>query len=717
MSIIQSLREKGAWIMTAVIAFALLVFVVEEGLRNKTMFGDSSNTLGKVNGTKIDRIQFEERLKRIEDRYTQMGYNMDDNSRMQERNRLWNEYVDDAVLEKEYEKLGIDVTEKELGDYLYGANPPQDFKQQFTDPNTQQFDANQAYNYVQQLRKQAPTNPQRKLLFEEYFPAIIKYRKREKLEAMMTNSVYVPKWLIEKTSAENSQIASFSYVRIPYTSIPDSTIKVSDADITEFVGKNKTLFKQEKAAGVDYVYFSAAPSKADSIAVKQNLENLKDSFAHTNDVGQLLLTEGSVTPYFNSYLTRKEIKIPAVDSIINAAPGSVYGPYQDAGTYVLGRVVNIKLIPEMVKVRHILVATMQQSQNGQFVPVRDETVAKNLADSIANAIKAGSNFDTLCLKFSDDGTKTTGGIYDSIVTGKMVESFNDYIFTNPIGSKGVVKTEFGYHYIEILAHKGPIVPGYKIAYLSKPILPSDETDNNARGAANQFAAESRNKKQFDENAKKKNLEVFNAAEIKPLDASVRGVGIDGGSSREMIRWIFTDAKLGDVSERPFQIKSNNYFIYVVPVVTHSYEEGTQGVDRARQTSEAKIRQQKKAKQISEKIASATTLDAVSKVVNEPISKADSVSFSNPQSIVGYEPKISGAAFNKTYQSKISPLIAGEAAMFVIKTESVGAIPNPNLEIKSQQEAQQQQMRMFNQRSIVENLKKSASITDNRYKHF
>ena len=703
--------------MTAVIAFALLVFVVEEGLRNKTMFGDSSNTLGKVNGTTIDRIKFEERLKRIEDRYTQMGYNMDDNSRMQERNRLWNEYVDDAVLNDEYEKLGIEVTEKELGDYLYGENPPQDFKQQFTDPNTGQFDAIQAHQYVQQLKKQSATNPQRALLFDEYFPAIVKFRMREKLEAMMTNSVYVPKWLIEKTSAENSQIASFSYVRVPYTSIPDSTIKVSDADVNEFVAKNKTLFKQEKAAGIDYVYFNAAPSKADSNAVVQSLENLKDSFAHTNDVAQLLLTEGTITPYFNSYLTRKEIKIASIDSIINKPAGTAYGPYMDAGTYVLGRVVDIKLIPEMVKVRHILVATMQQTQTGQMVPVREETIAKNLIDSIVNAIKTGSNFDTLCLKFSDDGTKTTGGIYDSIVTGKMVVAFNDYIFTNPIGSKGVVKTEFGYHYIEILANRGPIVPGYKVAYLSKSILPSDETDNNARGAANQFAAESRNKKQFEENAKKKNLEVFNAAEIKPLDPSIRGVGIDGGSSREMIRWIFNEAELGDVSERPFQIKSSNYFVYVVPVVTHLYEEGTQGVERARQTSEAKILQQKKAKMIGEKIASATTLEAVSKATNEPIAKADSVSFSSPQSVIGYEPKLSGAAFNKSYQSKISPVIAGEVGIFVIKTESVGAIPNPNLDVKSQQAAQQQQMRMFNQRSIVENLKKSASIKDNRYKHF
>jgi len=718
MSIIQSLREKGAWIMTAVIAFALLVFVVEEGLRNKTMFGDSSTTLGKVNGTTIDRIKFEERIKRIEDRYTQMGYNMDDNSRMQERNRLWNEYVDDAVLNDEFEKLGIEVTEKELGDFLYGENAPQDFKQQFTDPNTGQFDGDKAYQYVQQIKKTAETNPQRILLFEEYFPAIVRMRKREKLEAMMTNSVYVPKWLIEKTSAENSQIASFSYVRVPYTSIPDSTIKVSDADVNEFVAKNKTLFKQEKAAGIDYVYFNAAPSKADSNAVIQSLENLRDSFAHTNDVAQLLLTEGTITPFYNSYLTRKEIKIAAVDSIINKPAGTAYGPYLDAGTYVLGRVVDIKLIPEMVKVRHILVATMQRNQMGQMVPVREETVAKNQIDSIANAIKTGSNFDTLCLKFSDDGTKEKGGIYDSILTGVMDVAFNDFIFTNPIGSKGVVKTVWGYHYVEVLAHRGPIVPGYKIAYLSKPILTSDETDNNARGAANQFAAESRNKKQFEENAKKKNLEVFNAADIKPLDASIRGVGVqEGASTRELIRWIFNDAEIGDVSETPFDIKSNNYLIYVVPVVTHLYEEGTQGAERARQTSEAKIRQLKKAKIIGEKIASATTLEAVSKATNEPILRADSVSFSSPQSVIGYEPKLSGAAFNKNYQTKISPVIAGESGVFVIKTESVGAIPNPNLDVKSQQAAQQQQMRMFNQRSIVENMKKSASITDNRYKHF
>ncbi|MFM9910995.1 MAG: peptidylprolyl isomerase [Chitinophagaceae bacterium] len=715
MSIIQTLRDKAAWIMTAAIAFALLVFVIEEGLRNKSIFGGSQTDLGKVNGTSIKRIDFEEKLKKLENRYTQMGYPMDENTRNQQRDRLWNELVENAVLDKEFDKLGLEVTDKELGDFLYGANPPQDFAQRFTDPATGRFDANQAYQTVQQLRKQK-TSADYASFFGEYLPALIKFRKREKLEAMMTNSAYAPKWLIEKTSAENSQIAAISYVTVPYYTIPDSTIKITDAEILDYVGKNRALFKQEKEAGIDYVYFNAAPSKEDSAAIYQQLSNAKDSFARTGNIEQSLQNENSQIPYYDSYITRKEIKISNIDTILKSGVGNVFGPYLDGGSYVLSRVVNVRQIPENVKVRHILIATQQQTQTGKFTQIRDETEAKRLVDSIALAIKTGSNFDSLCSKFSDDGTKDKGGIYDSVVPGKMVPTFNDFIFTNLIGSKGVVKTEFGFHYIEILSQKGSAA-GYKIAYLSKPVYTSDETDNKAKGLAAQFAAESRTKKQFEENAKKQRIDIFNSAEIKPLDPTIRGVGIEG-NARELVRWIFTDAKMGEVSEQSFVINNGKFSVYMVPVLTHLYEEGTMGVERARTNTEFKIRQQKKALMIAEKIGNGNTLDLISKAVNQPIQKADSISFGNPQiGKTGYEPKVAGAAFNKNNQTKISGLIAGELGAFILKTESLGAVPNPGMDVKSQQSTQQQQLRMVSQRGIVENLKKAASIKDDRYKYF
>ena len=93
--------------------------------------------------------------------------------------------------------------------------------------------------------------------------------------------------------------------------------------------------------------------------------------------------------------------------------------------------------------------------------------------------KNGAIFDSLVVKYSDDqGSKTNGGVYDNVYSGQMVPAFNDFIFDHKVGESGVVKTEFGYHYIEILSQKGS-TPAYKVAYLSKKIETSDETEKNA----------------------------------------------------------------------------------------------------------------------------------------------------------------------------------------------------------------------------------------------
>lgn len=708
MSIIQNLRDRAAWIISGAIAFALLIFVVEEGLRNKSVFGGSDTDLGKVNGTVINRIDFEERFKKIEDRYAQMGYPMDDAMRVQQKNSFWNETVEEAIMDKVYENLGIEVTDKELGDILYGPGAPEDFKQRFTDPKTQVFDANLAYQTVQKLRSQKNT-PDYRSFFGEYIPAQIKNRKREKYIALFSESAYTPKWLVEKQNTENSQAASFTFINIPYSTISDSAVKVTDSDIEEYVKKHKSLFKQEKAAAMDYVLFSGAPSSEDTARVINGLLAIKDTFSRTTDMSTFLQYENTQTQYYNSYISKKEIKIQALDSII-AAGGSAYGPYRDVSSYVLARNMGSRNLPDTVKARHILIATQQQNANGQMMLIRTEEDAKKLADSIATAISGGANFDSLCARFSDDGTKNTGGVYDGVVTGRMVAPFNDFIFTNSPGSKGVVRTDFGYHYVEVLSHKGSS-PAYKIAYVSRPILTSDETVNGAMGLATQFAGESRNRKSFEENAKKNKLTILNAAEVKPLDVSVGGIS---GNARELVRWLFNEASEGEIAERPFAIGTS----FVVPLKIRSYEEGTMNADRARPLCEYKIRQEKKAELIVAKAGQNNTLEALATAYSTPVNRADSAMFSNPQvPNVGYEPKVLGAAFNKNNQAKVSKPIAGELGVFFLKTEKVIALPNPNMDIAGQQSMQEQSLKMMIQRSLFENKRKAASVTDNRYKYF
>lgn len=702
--------------MTAFIAFALLVFVVEEGLRNKSVFSGSSTKLGEVNGQKIDYRDFEKKMQEVEQNAAAQGYQFNDQIRASQRDALWNQYVEDAVMTGVYDNIGFNVTDAEFDDYV-ANNPTPDLRQNFVNQQTNQYDPQQVKQFLQQLRRNK-NSAQSKMFYEQFRPAMLKQILNDKFRTLYAQSMYVPKWLAEKLNNESTVRASASFVNVPYTTIVDSTIQVTDEEIRQFVNKNKARYKQERAMGFDYVIFSGNPTSADTAALRDQLTKIKDSFATTTDNNQFLLNEGSASPFYDGFIARKEIQIPNIDTIIKTPVGSVFGPYLDysfqnrTANMNLAKVVAARQVPEMVKVRHILISTHQRDPNtGELVQVRLESDAKKIIDSIENAIKGGSIFDSVCAKMSEDGTRDKGGVYDSVKTSQMDAKFNDFIFTNPVGTKGIVQTVYGYHYIEILANRGGMVPAYKIAYLSKPILASQETADNARSQATQFLSTAHDKKSFDETAKKLNVPVFNAAEITPMTFAVPGLN---GNSRELVKWLFNDGKIDKVSENPFLIGDD----WVVPVVTHSYEEGLMDVNRARLTAEVEIRQEKKAAMIAQKIGTAASLDEVSKITGQPILHADSISLGTPVLSPGLsEPKVVGAVFNKAYETKISPAIAGISGAFVVKTDKVYAVPS-NTDVTTQKLI----MQMNNKNNLqsfnpVQIYKKDAKIKDFRYKFF
>jgi peptidyl-prolyl cis-trans isomerase D len=360
-----------------------------------------------------------------------------------------------------------------------------------------------------------------------------------------------------------------------------------------------------------------------------------------------------------------------------------------------------------VKVRHILIATHQQNQQGQLVPVREDSTAKKIADSVQTAIANGANFDTLCLKYSDDGTKDKGGIYDKVTTGRMVPEFNDFIFDHKSGEKGLVKTDFGYHYIEILSQKGSS-PAYKIAYLTKSIEPSSSTDDSVNNVASQFAGNSLDQKAFDDNFEKtlksKGLNKLLAMDIKPGDASINQVLV----SRTLVKAIF-GAKKGEVIKIPV---ANNY---VVATVTDINDPGTQSVAKARPFVETILSKKKKAQQLIQKIGKVNTLEAVSTAMNQPVQIADSLRMTGGG--FGFEPRVIGAAFNAANSGKVVPdPIEGSEGVFAIKVDNVSAtsVANANIDDQRKQLAQALQQRQGYPTQI---LLKTATIKDGRSKFF
>jgi peptidyl-prolyl cis-trans isomerase D len=510
--------------------------------------------------------------------------------------------------------------------------------------------------------------------------------------------------MAEKMNSDNSQVSSINYVSTPYLSIPDSTVKVSDEEIRDYVDKHKDQYKQEESRSIAYVTFNAAPTSGDSSAILQQLENLKKDFSASTDPTAFIARNGSEIPYFDGYVSKSKLQVPNKDSIIMLPIGGIFGPYIDNNSYVYAKMIDVKTMPDSVRARHILVSMVDQ--RGQ--PTLDDSTAKNRIDSIKNLIDKGQRFDSVAAKLSDDGSKTKGGDLGYFTQGQMVKEFNDFCFTGKTGDKKIVKTQYGYHYIEITDQK-KFEPAYKIAYLAKRIDASPETDQTAAGLANQFAGENRNQKAFDDNVQKKGMQKLLAVDIQPTDFSIQGLG----ANRQLVRWLF-EAELGDVSE-PFNVGDK----YVVAMVTEINHKGTMSVTKARPLVDGILRNRKKADQIIKKIGNASTLEAVAAATNQQVLKADSLSFASPYiPNVGQEAKVTGSAFNRQLLGKpASYPIPGNGGVFVIKVNAIGAKANYETDPEQFRKSQLIMQQNMLQRGITEALKNSAAIDDYRGKFF
>lgn len=702
MSLIQRIREKAAWIIFGAIALALIAFIAQDAFYRKGNLFGSGTTLGKINGASLSHDEFEHKVSF----YEQMN-----NGQIQ-RNQLigqvWDFMINQTIINQETDKLGITVTGNEKSDILFGDNPPQFMQQLFTDPKTGQFDVNTAKKQIEAI-KSRPNDPQVQNFNEAYIDPAVLQRKAEKYQSLITGAVYVPKWMSEKMNADANSIAKASYVYVPYTTIADSTIKVSDDEMQAYIKKHSKQFERDdETRTISYVSFSGAPTAADSAAVRNDLNLLKQEFTTASDENAFLNAKGNETPYYNSFIGGKQVKQPIKDTLFQLAPGATYGPYIDGGNYVIAKMVAKQTIPDSAKVRHILVATHQQDPNtGTLVRVRDDSAAMKRLDSAIALIKSGASFDSVATKYSDDpGSKDKGGVYDYFPSGQMDEAFNGFAFTGKVGEAKTVQTVYGYHYVEILGQHGSET-GYKIAYLSKPINASPETDNAASNAASQFAASSRNQKDFEATAKKMNMTVLPSQEFKQNDFSVPGLG----ESRELIRWAY-DNKPGAVSQ-PININDN----YVVAMLTGVGEKGLASPNAVRQTVEPMVRNEKKAQIIIDKQMKGSSLQQVSQNAKQPVQTADSISFSAfVVPALGNEPKFIGAAFNKQILNKLSAPIAGNAGVFVVRSEGVsGASGLGQTAVMQKQQAEQMLKQQANQ--AVAALRKAADVKDYRSKFY
>lgn len=709
MQIIQSIRDRGAAITVSVIVLCLIGFVLMDARQgNSRLFGSLSKNVGKVNGEGITLAEFNKRITIAETQQEQRtGQRPTGVQANQLREQVWNQMVAEKIFFAEADKLGITFTPAEFSAILLSNDPSNPLLQeQGLKDASGKLDVARAQEVLRNFKKMKAD--QKELVNNQVIAPLKLTTIVNKYSGLLNASAYYPKWMQEKETAEAKNFAEISYVAIAYNEIPDSAVTVKDADVEAYVKKHKALFKQEAGRVISYVTFSQLPNKDDSLRTETIVKDLKQAFAADTNATAFVARNTSVIDFNDAFVPGSRIQSPVLDTLAQLPVGAVYGPYVDQGSYVIAKKLGSKQLPDSVKARHILIPTVNPQTGEQ---VNADTTAKRIADSVFNAIKGGADFAVLAAKYSSDGSKDKGGDLGTFGYGAMVPEFNDFTFNNPVGSKDVVKTQYGYHVIEITGQSN-FSPAYKIAYVAKEIIPGEATINNASLEATKASA-AKNSEALAKYAAAKGLRIVqNPTPVKENDYSVGSLQ----EARSLVRWAFTEAEKGDVSE-PFSIGND----FVVASVDKIYEEGVQDAATARSGAEAIIRNEKKAAIIKEKLKPNPTLESAAAAYNKQVMQAgaDSSITLNAQVIngIGIEPKLLGAVFNKAYQAKPTPPIAGNSGVYVAKTNAIKTKPADAPEMVAQQAESRISALRSQTNNWYEALRKQATIKDKRSETF
>lgn len=664
MQIIQTIRDKGAVYIVIILSIALIVFLIQMA-SDGSMNGSMSNTVGSVDGNEITLDDIEKKKAVLEEMYAQQ-LSQNPSADNITRELAWYELIKENVLGKEYSNMDISTTEKEVSFICSIDDPNNPFLNApvFKDSATQRFNPELVKQYLAGIKNEKnKEEKQRRYKAEglEILDRIPTALNERKYSSLLLASAYYPSWMSSADLAESNQFSTVSYVYVPYSDISDSTIKVSNKEVEDYVKENALLYQQEEGRKISYVSFKMVASASDSNAVKSELASLIPAFQADTNNSAFVANNRSDVPYEDAFVPKNKLLSPFMgDSLLTKSNNTVIGPYLDRGAYFVAKRIDAKNMPDSVQAKHILISL--QSQDQQTTRTEDE--AKKLADSLKAEIDKGASFTDLAAKFSADGSKDKGGDLGTFAYDAMVPEFRDYCFNNATGSRGVVKTQFGYHIIEIVSQKG-MSPAFKIAYINRTLIPSAETVESVNAAA-VTAAGFKDKASLEKHLAKSGLTLTSPpAALSENDFMVGSLQ----NARELVKWAFK-ASPGQITEDPITIGDEK----VVAIMEKEYKKGLQDAETARPNCERYIINKKKEEIVRKKIGNATSLEAMAAAYGKQIQNITDSTLTPTAGFfpgVGQFPKAIGASFNPAYQGKPSSVFADkENGVMMLKVNSI-----------------------------------------------
>ncbi|MBU2948753.1 peptidylprolyl isomerase [Zobellia uliginosa] len=661
MAILENIRKRTT-VLILIIGLALFAFVISDVFTNGDVNGKVGSSIAEINGEEISIDAFRQKVD-IASRRSATA------STMQTVNQLYDQEVRNAVLGQQFQDLGVDIEQDQILNYI-GTIPSYSQSPQFQNESGM-FDQNKFRNFIAELKM---NNPEQYNLWLQDEQAIIQSAKQQTYFNLIKAGVGATLKEGELDYKLANDKIDLKYVRIPFTSIADSTIAVSKSEIQTYINNHKEDFKQEPARDIQFVYFQEKASAADETAVKNAITKLMDDtveynaqtdkndtiagFRNATDM-MAFLDRNSDIKFDTIYRSKKELPAKFADTLMTLEVGEMFGPYRDGDFFKVSKMIGRK--PNgSVKASHILIAYEgAQRANPEVTRTKEEAEveAKRL---LREARKKDAKFVELARDNSDGPSAPNGGDLGYFQEGRMVPAFNDFAFNNKVGTIGMVETDFGFHIINI-DDKEDIV---QIATLAREIEPSEETTNKLFTDATKFEMESiESSKAFSDLAKENEYVVRPVNKIKATDENLPGLS----AQRNIVQWAFQeDTKIGDIKR--FDLAGG----YAVAQLTKTYEKGLMSVEDASALVLPKLRKERKAAQI---IAAnkGKSIEDLAKDNNVSASTASALTVKSPTIPgAGSEPAVVGRAFAMK-EGATSDLIEGNTGIYKLtvtkKTEA------------------------------------------------
>ncbi len=706
MAIIGKIR-RNSWILILSLSLALLAFVLMDLFSSQNRGGVGGASVGTINGQKVDYQEFNQMEEAL--------YSGSQTDVFVRRNYLWNYFLNSTVSKQQAEKIGLTVPKNEMEELEFGTNLSPIITTRFADPNTGQVNREQLNAIKTQIESGQFTDPQARRYWHYQENEIMSSQLESKLSDLVAKGFYTPMWQAEDIFEEQNVRSDFEFVRIPYSTIPENEVSVSDSEIKSYIDKNKSKYeRKEEERTADYISFEIVPTSADSAEIRGAIINLIPKFNEAkNDSLFLQANEGQLS---NGYVTRDLMDPLFADQLFSASVGEVVGPIETATNVQMLKVMDRMPIPDSVDSRHILFNAQSQ---------QDYQAAYNKADSVKNLIENGEiSFGDAAREYSQGPSGPNGGELGYATPGQMVPAFNQFLFyTGKTGEMDIVATEFGVHLVEILNKKySSGNDGILYGFVSKNFLPSTTTQDSVYRKAEDMVIDYRNID--DLRVALQDMPEVSLQKSSPITENGYSFAMfgSGSSSRDIVRWMYSKGvKSGDVSPEVYRFDDPvNYYTKncVIVALDKIMPKGIPTVEELRADIEPILLNEKKGEKIIADYSQPdnSPLQNVADAYGEEVQVATQAGFTNDIiNGLGEEPNIIAAVTSMEPNKPSKPLI-GKAGVYVVEvTERTGGTTGVNL-VPTQKNSVKQLVSQT-QSALMKSLKDNAKVVDKRSTYY